>query len=59
MPHMLPKCGHTFCSVCLCKMLITTGKIKCPFDNQIDKDIHNLDQIPVNFALKALVEREL
>lgn len=33
-PKLLPKCGHSLCSVCLTKLTSTSfAEFKCPFDN--------------------------
>ena len=53
---LIIECGHTLCKDCLTRMK-KGPKIRCPFDN-IWHDFHKIDDFPINFALKDLIENE-
>ena len=60
-PRMLPDCGHTFCSLCLQKLLNTIdpeGSILCPED-KIPFIAHrkSIQYFPKNFALLKVIEK--
>ena len=49
---MIIECGHTFCNICLEKILQKNSK--CPFDSIIIKK--PLGQISINYALEEMIE---
>ncbi len=51
-PRLL-SCGHTFCSVCL-KKLIKEGKIPCPLDRKVT-EAESCDTLPKNYAILDVI----
>jgi len=56
LPRFIPKCGHTFCSECLQKMLNFPEPFRCPNDNRRFEDLKALQDFPENYSLKTLIE---
>lgn len=52
-PRIL-RCGHTFCSDCLIKILETTHKLVCP---KCRSNVTDMKEIPLNKALIQLIKR--
>ena len=50
LPRILNKCGHTICSLCISKKLLTnkTNTFSCPKDNTIYSKIENIDYFQIN-----------
>jgi hypothetical protein len=46
-PLILPKCGHTYCSVCISNQINKNGFMICPMDKQSYRDM-KLDSFPLN-----------
>lgn len=59
-PHIF-LCGHTFCSSCICQLIIKSKSmkevyIKCPFDNNIGSQFFDTQKIPINKIVIDLIE---
>ena len=50
LPRILNKCGHTICSLCISKKLLTnkSNTFSCPKDNTIYSKIENIDYFQIN-----------
>lgn len=53
-PRIL-RCGHTFCSECLIRILETTNRLVCP---KCRRDATDMKQIPLNKALIQLITKD-
>ena len=51
-PRVL-KCGHTFCTSCLIKILETTHMLVCP---KCREDSTSVEELPLNKALMQMIE---
>lgn len=56
-PRILIKCGHTFCQLCILKLLNNDNKLVCPQDEIIYFDINLPEEIfPVNLNLINIIK---
>jgi len=56
-PRNVPKCGHTFCTECITRMLSQSSEgFRCPNDNRRFDDLKSLSDFPENYLMKALIE---
>jgi len=59
LPHMLPQCGHTFCSECL-SSLLKNDHPNCPINDCVITFEHKSTEcFPINFLAKQLIETNL
>jgi hypothetical protein len=58
MPHLLAKCGHTFCHQCLMKRL-KGNEIICPEDDIIYYNVNKIDDLPKNITVINLMHKLL
>jgi hypothetical protein len=57
-PHILPKCGHSFCTNCLTREIkeSTDNSIVCIEDGQVYDHITDVNQFPLNSTMMRLIE---
>jgi hypothetical protein len=55
-PHILAKCGHTFCHQCLMKRL-KDKELICPEDHIIYDNINKIDDLPKNITVINLMHK--
>ena len=50
LPRILNKCGHTVCSLCISKKILSNknNTFSCPKDNTIYSKIENIDYFLIN-----------
>jgi hypothetical protein len=56
MPHLLAKCGHTFCHQCLNKRL-KENKLICPEDQLVYEDVAKIEDLPKNITVLNLMHK--
>ena len=59
-PHIF-LCGHTFCSSCICGLIVQNQSmkeifIKCPIDNNIGSQYFDIKKIPINKILLDIID---
>ena len=57
-PRILPNCSHSFCSVCLQKLIVERD-YACPIDKKNFDPIEDINDLPINVPLQELIERVL
>nr|XP_027232549.1 RING finger protein 207-like [Penaeus vannamei] len=55
-PLILPKCGHTFCRICV-KNLAARGEVLCPSCRCRYQDV-DPDELPINFNVQCLASSD-